>query len=233
MKQKKILILDYSVDKSEAAAIKRWLPVDSTVSSLFIDTEESFPDDLVDQDFTHVIHTGSSLSITETAPFTAKAVNYIQKIRDKGVLQWGICYGHQLVCQALVGKHAVRSSPNGLEAGWREVAFVNHSTNILGVGEREVVWQYHFDEVTALPEGSELLATSAHSKIQACVNYDQRLLGTQFHPEFDRESGNKIFLKDRALLEKHTYNVDDMLQQGPSFEVGTVFFDFFLAQITR
>ena len=63
MSQKRILILDYSVDRSETGSIKRWLPEDSNVSSLFIDTAESFPDDLINHDFTHVIHSGSALSI--------------------------------------------------------------------------------------------------------------------------------------------------------------------------
>ena len=58
MNEKKVLILDYSMDKIEAAAIKRWLPADAQVSTLFIDTEESFPDDLIEFDFTHVIHSG-------------------------------------------------------------------------------------------------------------------------------------------------------------------------------
>ena len=66
--QKKILILDYSPTRVEASAIKRWLPVDAQVVSLFIDTEESFPDDLAENNFTHVIHSGSDLSITEKAP---------------------------------------------------------------------------------------------------------------------------------------------------------------------
>ncbi len=228
MNEKRVLILDYSVDKSETKSIKRWLPVDAHVSALFIDTEESFPDDLVDNDFTHVIHSGSALSITEPAPYTEKAVKYIREIRHKGVPQMGICYGHQLVCRALVGKRAVRSSPNGLEAGWKHVTFVNNATNLLGVRESEVVWQHHFDEVTELPEGSELLATNPHSSIQAYVNYEQRLFGTQFHPEFDIEIGNKIFLQDRELLEKNGYDVDATIKQGPSFDVGKVFFDFFL-----
>ena len=73
MSPKKILILDYSTDRSETPNIKRWLPLDSDVSSIFIDSGTSFPSDLIKDDFTHVIHTGSALSITETAPFTEKA----------------------------------------------------------------------------------------------------------------------------------------------------------------
>jgi len=228
MDPKRILILDYSVDRSETENIVRWLPEDSNVSSLFIDTEDSFPDDLIYRDFTHVIHSGSALSITENAPFVEKAMIYIRKIRDQGVSQMGICYGHQLICRALVGDQAVRSSPNGLEAGWNSITFAKNAMNVLGVRESELVWQHHFDEVTELPEGSERLATNPHSSIQAFINYGQRLFGTQFHPEMDEASGNKIYLKDRPLLEKHLYDVDAMVQKGPSLEAGKVFFGFFL-----
>jgi GMP synthase (glutamine-hydrolysing) len=229
MSQKKVLILDYSTDRTEAACTERWLPADVQVSSLFIDTEESFPDDLIDKGFSHVIHSGSALSIVDNAPFVDRAVDYIQRARDKGVFQMGICYGHQLVCRALVGLQAVRACPNGLEAGWREVTFIDGATNALGVRQSEKVWQHHFDEVTELPEGSELWATNSHCRIQAYVNRDQRLLGTQFHPEFDRETGNQLFLDDRELLTKNGYDADVLVKEGPSFDVGHVFFGFFLA----
>ena len=140
----------------------------------------------------------------------------------------GICYGHQLVCMALEGEQAVRSSPNGLEIGWREVIFTGEASNLLGVRKNETVWQYHFDEVTELPEGFHLLATNPHSKIQAYVNFEQRLFGTQFHPEFDRERGNQLYQEDREFLKKHNYNVDEMIKGSPSFETGKIFFGYFL-----
>lgn len=142
----------------------------------------------------------------------------------------GICYGHQLICRALVGNRAVRLAPNGFEAGWNQVTFTKTAMEILGVGENERVWQHHFDEVTELPEGSELFATNPHSRIQTYINYDQGILGTQFHPEIDRETGNEIFLKDRELLEKNRYDVGEMIKQGPSFKTGNVFFGFFLEE---
>jgi GMP synthase (glutamine-hydrolysing) len=231
MNQKHILILDYSTDRSETPAIKRWLPTNGQVTFLFIDTEESFPDNLSERDFTHVVHSGSALSITKPAPFTQKAITFIRKSRDKGISQMGICYGHQFLCKALVGDQAVRSSPKGLEAGWGTVTFNEPAMNLLGVRESEVVWQHHFDEVTELPEGSQLLATNSHSEIQAHVNFEQRLLGTQFHPEFDREAGNQIYLEDRELLEQHGYNVDKMVKDGSSFETGKTLFGFFLEKV--
>ena len=231
MSQQNILILDYSTDQSETPAIKRWLPTGAQVTAHFIDTEESFPNDLIEGDFTHVIHSGSALSINEPSPFTKKAVTFIQEARGKGIAQMGICYGHQLVCLALVGKDAVRASPRGMEAGWNPVRFDSKGMGLFGIRESEVVWQHHFDEVIELPPGSELLATNAHTQVQAYVNYEQRLFGTQFHPEFDREPGNKIYQRDRELLEKHGYNVDEMVKGGPSIETGKIFFGFFLEQV--
>ena len=230
MSPKHILVLDYSTDHSETPAIRRWLPAEAQVTSFYIDTEESFPDDLADRGFSHVIHSGSELSITKSAPFTEKATTFIRHCRDNGIAQFGICYGHQFLCLALVGAHAVRSSPKGLEAGWKSVSFNKQGVKFLGIRKSEVVWQHHFDEVTDMPDGSQLLATNPHSAIQAHVNFEQRLLGTQFHPEFDLETGNQLYLADRQLLERNCCNVDEMVKGSPSFDTGKTFFGFFFAQ---
>ena len=234
LKKKNILILDYSVDRKETTIIRKGLlSKQAAVSSLCIDTALSFPKNLISENFTHIIHTGSSLSINKEAPFTARALDYIRTATKKGIWQMGICYGHQLVCKALVGDHAVRSSPNGFEAGWDKVNFLKGARSLLGVNEEEKVWQHHFDEVTQLPKGSQLLATNKHSKVQAYVNFEARILGTQFHPEFDREAGNDYFLSDRKFITKNQKDVDCMVQDGPSFDTVNVFFDFFLNQESK
>jgi GMP synthase-like glutamine amidotransferase len=228
LKTKKILILDYSTDKSGTPNIKQWMPVNADTSSLFIYDKDSFPSGLINYNFTHVIHSGSSHSITGTAPFDEKAEKFIQDCRNRGVTQMGICYGHQLVCRALLGRQSIQASPNKLEAGWEDITFNKKAMSILNIGESERIWQHHFDEVIELPKGSEVLATNAHTEIQAYINYEQRLFGTQFHPEVDRKAGNEVFLKDRDLLEKYNYNVEIIVKEGPSIEAGKVFFDFFL-----
>ena len=233
MSRKKILILDYSVSKFEASAIGQWMPQDAEVTSLFIDTEESFPENLTEKGFTHVIHSGSELSVTEDAPFTKRAIDFINEARDQGIPQMGICYGHQLLCRALVGKHAVRKSPNGLEAGWDKVEFNEKATELFGVQKNEVVWYHHFDEVIELPEGSVPLATNGHTEIQSFINTEQNLVGTQFHPEIDKETGDKIFRQDRKQLEAHNYSVEELVKGSPSFDTGRVFFDYFLGEIER
>jgi GMP synthase (glutamine-hydrolysing) len=129
---------------------------------------------------------------------------------------------------ALVGAHAVRETPGGLEAGWGEVEFNELGQKLLNLKPVEHIWQHHFDEVTELPEGSKILATNNHSKIQAYINYEKRLLGTQFHPEINVKQGNKYFLNDRKLLESHGFDVDAMVKEEPTFDTPKVFFEFFL-----
>ncbi|MBF0276992.1 MAG: hypothetical protein HQM13_04350 [SAR324 cluster bacterium] len=222
----KIQIFDYSIERIEAGLIRQWLPKDAEVLTHYIDSEESFP--LETEEVTHIIHSGSSLSIREKAPFTERAIESVRTARDKSIPQMGICYGHQLICLALVGEQAVQRSAKGLEVGWGEVAFREGATQIPGTSSQEKIWQHHFDEVIILPEGSELIATGKHTPIQAFVNFRHRLFGTQFHPEFDRERGNRFFLEDRKLIESHQYRVDEIIQSGPSLNAGQIFFSFFL-----
>ena len=75
MAQQNILILDYSTDGSETPAIKAHLPKDAQITGLFINTKESFPENLIENGYTHVIHSGSALSINEEAPFTQRAIS--------------------------------------------------------------------------------------------------------------------------------------------------------------
>jgi len=226
--ERKILILDYSVDRSEAALVRKYISPDDSLAIVFVDREDSLSRDMIADGYTHVIHTGSALSIVEQAPFTDAALALIRDLPATGAAQMGICYGCQLVCLAFCGSESVRRSPRGLEVGWRVVEFTGNGPPIPGTGSRETVWQSHFDEVVTLPSGSEVMARGDHTIIQAFLNEDLMLFGTQFHPEFDREDGNNQFLRDRRLLESNGYDVDALVQGSPSLDTGATFIGFFL-----
>ncbi len=228
MNIKKILILDYSTDQSESPAINQWLPENLEVISISITKEKSFPKDLFQKEFSHVVHSGSALSINTDYPFVEQALHFIRNMQEKGVAQFGICYGHQLICRAFLGVKAIRKSPFGLEAGWREVTFTKEGKELLKLEEIETVCQSHFDEVTSMPGGSILIATNSHSAIQAFINKKSKLLGTQFHPEFDKRTGDNQFKGEKKLLSDNNYQLQDILLKQPSFDTGIVFFGLFL-----
>jgi len=229
MSTQKILILDYSTDRSETPAIFQWFPKDSDVTPYAISQEEPFPDNLSNERFTHIIHSGSALSINNDYPFVEKALHYIREMKDRGVAQFGICYGHQLTCRAICGPRSVGKSPKGLEAGWAEVRFTRKGRELLKLGEMETVWQSHFDEVKSVPAGSMIIATNEHTNIQAFLNWEMKILGTQFHPEFDKTTGDRFFIDDMKLLSDNNIELENILKAYPSFDTGRVFFDFFLS----
>jgi GMP synthase (glutamine-hydrolysing) len=224
----RILILDYSVDRSETALVQKYLRASDDITALFIEIDDSFPADLPAEGYTHVIHTGSSLSITVPAPFSGAALSLCKAFAEHGTAQMGICYGHQLICLAFCGYGAIRRCPAGLEAGWENVRFTGEGPSIPGTGESEKIWQSHFDEVVVLPPGSVVMAENGHSGIQAFFNRELRLFGTQFHPEFDRDDGNRQFLHDRDLLEASGLDADRIISGGPTVDCGSVFIGFFL-----
>lgn len=229
---KKALILDYSLDAFETPLIETAIPAEVEIHSIHVKSGADIPGNILEEGFTHIIHSGSTLSILEESPFSERAKSLIKEATEKKIWQMGICYGHQLLNKTLVGERAVRSVPRGMEAGWKKAWFLDSACRLLKVKTEEIVWQHHFDEVVEMPLWSELLATNDHSHIQAFINFELKILGTQFHPEFNEIKGNAFFRKDRALLEKQGLNVDKILKGKPSFDSRKTFFEFFMEQST-
>lgn len=62
-----------------------------------------------------------------------------------------------------------------------------------GTPEIQVVWESHNDEVTQVPEGFRITASSPSCRVQAMENEAGTRFGLQFHPEVnDSEYGAQI-----------------------------------------
>lgn len=125
-------------------------------------------------------------------------------VRNK-VPTLAICLGGQLLAQAHGG--TVEASPSGPEIGPGLVARRD-------AAERDVLWggvpfvpdvlQWHFDEITELPLGATLLATSSRYAHQA-FRLGDRAWATQFHIECDTAQyaawvdANRADLADRGI----------------------------------
>jgi GMP synthase-like glutamine amidotransferase len=224
--KRKVLLLDYSVDESETPLIRRWIRDGFEVEVFAPLRQSGFPRPGAHD---RVIHTGSSLSITGEAPFQASAEDFIRRSVDAGVPQMGICYGHQLLVRALLGREAVRRNPSGVEVGWGRVHFSPDAAGRIGVPRLCRIFQYHFDEVVSLPDGAVVAGWSEHTLIQAFVDEQLRLFGVQFHPEFDGETGNRHFLKDSAAIAAQGASAEEIVREGPEPPADGRFFGFFLS----
>ncbi len=220
-----VLILDYSVDRSEASLFRSWFPDNCASTAVYIYSGDDFPDPL---DYSHVMHTGSSLSICSDAEFLEDAEDIVRKCVSSGIPQMGVCYGHQLICRALLGLSVIGRCPNGLEAGWVDVEMIGSGLEIPGAASVIRVLQSHFDRVVEIPDTSEVIARNDHTEIQGFVDKRKNLFSLQFHPEFNRVEGNRLFLKEARLLQDNGIDPESVLDDGPSIIAGKVFFEYFL-----
>lgn len=112
-----------------------------------------------------------------------------EKIFRLGIPILGICYGMQLTTKLLGGN--VSKGIKG-EYGKSELKVIKQNVLIQGIPEKSTIWMSHFDEVTTMPPGFELIAKSTHS-IACIANDKNKIYAVQFHPEVSHtEYGTEI-----------------------------------------
>ncbi len=118
--------------------------------------------------------TGSRHGAYEPLPFIAPLEAFIRKAAAAEAPILGICFGHQIVAQALGG--TVVKYPEGWAIGRTDYAIDGLGTVAL------TAW--HQDQVTALPPGARNLGASDFCA-NAALAYGETILTIQPHPEFD------------------------------------------------
>ncbi|MEN3973696.1 type 1 glutamine amidotransferase [Emcibacter sp. SYSU 3D8] len=138
-----------------------------------------------------VIWSGSNLTIHRPNPLIDAQIEMARTAFDRGVPQFGVCYGIQLATVAAGGK--VVANPNGPEIGWaRGVTLTDAGRNhpmYRGKVDRFDALCWHNDTVWELPENADLLAGNAHSDVQAAILRRGRgeFWAVQYHLEFDSD----------------------------------------------
>lgn len=107
---------------------------------------------------------------------------------------FGVCAGFQLQAMFAGGAVAAAATP---EHGLLPIEVHDRSDLFRDVPGDPVVYHDHTDEITALPDGFRVLASSAACAVQAFADPVRRWWGTQFHPE-ESPGGERIL---RTFLE--------------------------------
>jgi GMP synthase (glutamine-hydrolysing) len=137
----------------------------------------------------------------------------------------GICYGMQTMAVQLGGE---ATSANKAEFGFAKIRARNHSILLTKINDERNsdghelldVWMSHGIEVTKLPNGFELIASTDNCPIAGFANPKKHYYGLQFHPEVTHtKQGRKIlerFITDICHCEKKwtTENIiEDLLEK--------------------
>lgn len=125
---------------------------------------------------------------------------------------FGICYGFQVMAQALGGEVA---HTGGREYGRTEARVVDLTDPLLaGQPDTQVTWMSHGDQVVAAPPGFSVLATTEATPVAAFGDLATKRYGVQWHPEVRHtEYGQEVlehFLHDIAGLTRE-WNADNVI----------------------
>ena len=120
--------------------------------------------------------TGSRHSANDDLPWIALLEDFLHRTFAAGVPIVGVCFGHQILAQALGGK--VERFAGGWGIGPMQYEFADGTMAVLNA--------WHQDQVTVLPKGATRLATSSFCR-NAALAYDNRALSYQAHPEFTND----------------------------------------------
>ena len=131
------------------------------------------------------IITGSVSSVTERAPWMLRAEDYVRGLIAAKAPLLGICFGHQLIAQAMGG--TVGRNPRGREIGTTDLRICMDDPLFAGLSGSFAVNSSHVDSVVMLPPGARVLATTLLEPVTAFA-LGESTRGVQFHPEMDGDA---------------------------------------------
>jgi GMP synthase-like glutamine amidotransferase len=127
-----------------------------------------------------IVITGSRRSVGDDLPWIQDLTHLIVQAQAAEVPVVGICFGHQLIAQALGGR--VDRAPAGWGVGVHRATVAAARPWMSPAADGFEMLVSHQDQVTALPAGGTVLATSVHAPVAAFEVGS--LIGFQGHPEF-------------------------------------------------
>ena len=149
-----------------------------------------------------VVVTGSRSSVYWDEAWIPPLVDYVAEAAEDDVPILGVCYGHQVLAEALGGRVA---GMDDFEIGYNTV---RHRGDELfaDVDEEFTVFTTHGDAVVDLPPGATLLAENEYGVHAFRKGH---CWGVQFHPEYDLETARTVTEGKRDRL--GDARVDDVL----------------------
>ena len=195
LKKESIIILDFGSQYTQLIARRiREFNVYSEVVSPQIDLNS-----LKKRNPRAIILSGGPSSV-----FSDDAPDFDIDILNLAIPTLGICYGLHLLVHHNGG--IVNSTGKG-EYGFAEVEFTKVNNITEHISDKSNVWMSHMDQVTKVPDGWQVIATSSNGVIAGLINQEQNIIATQFHPEVSHtEEGGQLlknFIFKIAKCEKN------------------------------
>lgn len=170
-----------------------------------------YPDSLDECD--GYMTTGSASSVYDDEPWIHSFRDYVRELYESNTKLVGICFGHQMIADALGGKCEKASS--GWSVGIKTVRIISRKTWMKPELDSYNLIVSHLDQVSCLPTGGEVLGTNEQCP-NAMFAVGDHFLGIQGHPEFPTPYADALML---SRLERIGQPVVDEARESLSKEV--------------
>jgi GMP synthase (glutamine-hydrolysing) len=158
--------------------------------------------------YSGVMWTGCNLTIYDDDPRVRRMIELARKIYSVGVPSYGSCWGIQMAVVAAGGE--VKLNPRGREMGLaRKIQLTEEGARHPFMGGKPRVYDAfisHYDEVTTLPTGAQLLASNDFTRVQALAVTHQKgtFWAVQYHPEYCLHDMARLIVarEERLVREK-------------------------------
>ncbi|HEV8240885.1 MAG TPA: glutamine-hydrolyzing GMP synthase [Thermoanaerobaculia bacterium] len=133
---------------------------------------------------------------------------------ELGIPVLGICYGAQLMAQALGGDVVAAEHR---EYGRAEIEIDYPGMLFEGLEGKQTVWMSHGDHITELPPDFALLASTPNSPVVAFESELRKLCAIQFHPEVNHTTNGGEILRNflyRVCGARGDWRMADYLEEA-------------------
>jgi len=158
-----------------------------------------------------IVITGSAAMVSHREDWSEETAQWLKQAVQAGLPVLGVCYGHQLLAQALGGK--VGPNPNGRQIGTVLTKSLDSAANdpLLGHLPLEYASQTsHSESVLELPPAAVRLATSPLDDNFA-IRFSENAWGVQYHPEFSGPVMSKYINYRSDALREEGLDPDQLL----------------------
>ncbi len=149
-----------------------------------------------------VISLGGKVNVADAdkLPWLQAEMDYLRGAHECGLPVVGLCLGAQLIAKALGGTVSPMAKPEWGFCRVQQTVAGNTDTILAGIPWGTWQLQMHWQEVSTLPPGATLLATSAACKVQA-FKMGLRTYAFQFHPETTKEQAEALARDPEVIAE--------------------------------
>lgn len=130
-----------------------------------------------------VMLTGSKFGVYDAPPWIDPLRDFIRAARAAGVPMAGVCFGHQIMADALGGD--VRKAPQGWGVGRQIYDLAARPGFARDLPDKIALAASHQDQVLAPPPGAQTFLCSNFCPHAGLVYEDGLAMSVQPHPEYD------------------------------------------------